>query len=104
MVFAARSVGRHRRLVLGAAAATLLLALIAVIVLPKQYHVSTRLLAQKNLVLALPGEEGNGRSPTSAAVETILRRDNLEAIVRETNLVEEFSLHRAPLLGLKDRS
>ncbi len=102
VVFAARSVGRHRRLVLGAAAATLLLSLIAVLVLPKQYHVSTTLLAQKNFVLALPGEEHNGRSPTSAAVETILRRDNLEAIVRETNLVEEFSQRRAPILKLKD--
>jgi uncharacterized protein involved in exopolysaccharide biosynthesis len=102
VVFAVRSIGRHRRLVLGAAAATLLLALIAVLVLPKQYHVSTTLLAQKNFVLALPGEEHNGRSPTSAAVETILRRDNLEAIVRETNLVEEFPQRRAPLLKLKD--
>jgi uncharacterized protein involved in exopolysaccharide biosynthesis len=102
VLFAARSVSRHRRLVLGAAAVTLLLASIAVLVLPKQYHVSTTLLAQKNFVLALPGEEHNGRSPTSAAVETILRRDNLEAIVRETNLVEEFSQRRAPLLKLKD--
>lgn len=102
VVFGLRSVARHRRLVLGVTVATFVLALVAVLVMPKQYHVSTTLLAQKNYVLALPGDEHNGRSPASAAAETILRRDSLEAIVRETNLIEEFSARRAPLLKLKD--
>ncbi len=100
--FAVRSLKKHKGLVLGVAAGVLGLAALCVIVMPKRYHIETHLLAQRNLVLALPGEESGGRSPSNAAAETILKRDNLVALVKETDLLDEWSVRRAPILRLKD--
>ncbi len=100
--FAVRSLKKHKRVVFGVAAVVLGLAALTVIVMPKRYHIETHLLAQRNLVLALPGEESGGRSPSNAAVETILKRDNLVALVKDSNLLDEWSTRRAPILRLKD--
>ena len=100
--FGWRAMGRRKALILGVFSMVIGLAVFALIVLPKRYHVETRLLAQKNQVLALPGEESGGRAPSSAAQETVLRRDNLVALVKETNLLEEMSARRAPAVRLKD--
>ena len=99
--FGRRSAGRHKRLVLGLAAALVLIAGVAVAVLPKTYHVETKLLAQKNQVLAVRNDTG-GEDPTRAAADTVLRRENLVALVKRTNLVNESLLRRAPALKLKD--
>jgi uncharacterized protein involved in exopolysaccharide biosynthesis len=69
--------------------------------LSKTYHVETKLLAQKNLALAIKGDNAN-EEPSRAAAETVMRRDNLVAIIHQTDLLHEWYAHRAPLPHLKD--
>src|SRR5690349_7670212 len=67
------SVGSVRRLLLlftAVAAGMVFLASIALNVMPKTYEVQSRLLAQKNPVLAVRADS-NQMEPTRAAVETI---------------------------------
>jgi uncharacterized protein involved in exopolysaccharide biosynthesis len=102
------SVSRHRWFcgfvvtAIFAATATLLWAL------PRTYHVETRLLALRNQTINLSVNPGANRpwdadQPTRAAVDTIMRHDNLVAIVKQTNLVTKWPKSRAPLMKLKDR-
>ena len=75
--------------------------------LPKTYLVETRLLAQRNQVIAALGNPGRALpfeadAPTRAAAETIMRRDNLVALIRQTNSIVEWKRNRAPLLRVKD--
>ena len=100
--FSIRAVRRRKLLIFAVFLGVIGLAVGALVVLPKRYHVETRLLAQKNQVLALPGEESGGKAPSSAAQETVLRRDNLVALVKETNLIEEMPRRRAPAVRFKD--
>jgi hypothetical protein len=76
-------------------------AVASVYLLPKTYHVETKLLAQRNMALALRGDNPN-EMPSHSAVETVMRHDNLVAIVRQTDLLHEWFYHRAPLPHLKD--
>ena len=99
--FGRRSARRHKRLVFGLALVLVIIAGLAIVVLPKTYHVETKLLAQKNQVLAVRNDTG-GEDPTRAAADTVLRRENLVALVKRTNLVNESLLRRAPALKLKD--
>ncbi len=69
---------------------------------PKTYHVEAKLLAQRNAVLSIRGDNGGADAPTQAAAETILRRDILVALVRQTDLVRNFAQHRAPAQRAKD--
>ena len=106
--FAAGSV-RHRKLL---AVATFMLVLgltgTAVAVWPRTYHADARLLAQRNGVMPALSNPGraippDAESPTRAAAEVILRRDNLLAMIKKTDLLNEWARTRAPILRLKDR-
>jgi len=74
----------------------------ALAVLPKTYEVESRLLAQKNPVLAVRADANQMDQPTRAAAETITRRENLHDLIRQTELVQEWSKRRAPILRFKD--
>src|SRR6267378_5650613 len=75
----------------------------ALAVLPKTYEVESRLLAQKNPVLAVRADASQMDLQTRAAAETIIRRDNLQALMRQADLLQEWQRSRAPILRLKDR-
>ena len=106
--FAARSVWRHRIL----AVATCLVAFGAVWIAaaqwPKTYQSYGRLLVTRNDVMSalvnpgrtIPREDA---APTWAAQEIVRSRQNLLAIMKETNLLEEWERSRTPLFRLKDR-
>lgn len=106
--FVLRSVGRHRALFL-----TVLVAMVAVTgllatVWPRAYHVQTKILAQRNQVMAALGNPhrsipSEADAPTRAASETVLRRDNLVSLVKQTNLVDNWDAARIPLLRFKDK-
>ena len=98
--YATGAVRRRRRLVWGVFAAIFLVASSSLYLLPKTYHVETKLLAQKNQALAVRGD--NQELPIRAAVETVMRRDNLIAIIRQTDLVHQWYNRRAPLMHAKD--
>jgi uncharacterized protein involved in exopolysaccharide biosynthesis len=101
LAYAVGSIRRRRRLVLLLALGIFAAAVSSLYLMPKTYHVETRLLTQRNQALALKGENQTDVM-TRAAVETVMRRDNLVAIVRQTNLVNEWYNRRAPLPHLKD--
>jgi uncharacterized protein involved in exopolysaccharide biosynthesis len=102
-VFSLGSVRRRPVLFLLVAGGMILLTAAGLAVLPKTYEVECRLLAQKNPVLAVRADSNPMDLPTRAAAETILRRENLEALIRQTDLLREWPRRRAPLLRVKDR-
>ncbi len=102
VVFTLGSVRRRFGLFMSVASAMLLIAAGALWALPKTYQVESRLLAQKNPVLAVRADANNGTEPTRAAAENIVRHDNLHALIRQTDLLTEWPKHRAPILQLKD--
>jgi uncharacterized protein involved in exopolysaccharide biosynthesis len=101
LAYAVGSIRRRRRLVLLLALGIFAAAASSLYLMPKTYHVETRLLTQRNQALALKGEN-QADTMTRAAVETVMRRDNLVAIIHQTNLVNEWYNRRAPLPHLKD--
>lgn len=98
---------RRWRLVAKIVASTFAVSVLALLVMPKSYHVETKILAQRNVVLpmlanprrALPAESD---TPTRLATETVMSHDNLESIITQTNLLANWKEARAPLLRAKD--
>jgi uncharacterized protein involved in exopolysaccharide biosynthesis len=76
--------------------------------MPRTYNSQVKLLAQHDLVMptlsnpnrAVPREADN---PTRNVTATIVRRDNLVALVREANLLEKWHASRSAALRFKDR-
>jgi len=102
VLFSLGSVRRRARLFAAVAGGMMVLAAVALKVLPKTYLVEARLLAQQNPALAVKADASQRTDPTRAAAETILRYENLNDLIRETDLVHEWRRHRAPILRLKD--
>jgi len=105
--FVRRAVGRHKLLVAGAWLSVMVVAGGALAVLPKTYHVESKILAQQNHVIAALGNPNrsvprDADAPTRAATETILRRDNLISLIKQTDLVDNWEATRAPANRLKD--
>lgn len=74
-------------------------------VLPKTYFAETRILVQSSQMK--PGNwghpiPGDPEVATRAASETILRRDSLVVLIKQTDLIDSWRLSRAPLMQLKD--
>ncbi len=76
-------------------------------VMPKSFRVETRLLIQFDPLLPSLWEPGRApsdgeASPLRSAVDMITARDNLVALIQRTDLLAEWSRHRAPALRAKD--
>jgi uncharacterized protein involved in exopolysaccharide biosynthesis len=74
---------------------------------PKSYEADGRLLMQRNELMASLVNPGRtipreAESPTLAAREIVLGRDNVLALMKATNLLEQWQAARSPLLRLKD--
>lgn len=74
---------------------------------PRVYVASTRILVQRNVVIPLLGNPrrplpADWDVPTKGTSESILRRDNLVAMIRETKLEERWSVGRSPISRLID--
>jgi hypothetical protein len=72
--------------------------------LPKTYEVRTILQAQAVMAIPAMGSRAGVEidPPTKQALETVLRRDNLLALIRQTDLVAEWPATRAPLVRARD--
>jgi len=75
---------------------------------PRTYHVDTQLLAQRNTMMPALGNPGRtvpleADTPTRAAAEAVLRRDNLVSLIKQTGLMNHWAANRPPVLRLKDR-
>jgi uncharacterized protein involved in exopolysaccharide biosynthesis len=71
----------------------------AVLYFPRTYTCKTVLMGFGSPVL----DGTNAQNPLAGADGLILRHENLEAIIRETDLVHKFDSRRSALLKLKDR-
>lgn len=105
--FVVRSLLRHKMIATATVVLVLGLTTGAILILPKSYHIETKLLAQRNAVMTALSNPGravpwDADAPTRAAAETILRRDNLIALINQNDLIREWDARRAPVLKLKD--
>ncbi len=105
--FVIRSLRRHKLLAAGTFAAVLALTLAVALLVPKKYYVQVKLLAQRNAVMAALSNPGravpwDADAPTRAAAETVLRRDNLIALISQTDLLNEWDRRRAPVIRFRD--
>jgi len=106
--FVVGAVRRHARLAAAVFAIVLAATVIAFLALPRTYHTEVRLIAQRNLVMPALGNPHrtvpvDSDAPTRLAAETVMKRENLVSVIRETRLIEEWDRTRAPILKLKDR-
>jgi len=105
--FVFRSVRRHRLLATAVFTFVVVGAGTGLAVMPKSFRVETRLLVQLDPLLRSLAEPGRAQSdaeasPLRSAVDMITARANLVAIIQRTDLLNEWSRHRAPALRVKD--
>ncbi len=100
--FLAGSMRRHAVLAFTTFTLTIGLVALGLWAFPKTYHAETRVLAQRNPVLPVRGDQPGAETPTRSATETILRHDNLVALIEQAGLLEHYRAHRAPIVRLKD--
>ncbi|HME92139.1 MAG TPA: hypothetical protein VKE49_12000, partial [Myxococcaceae bacterium] len=104
--YAAGSLGRHKLLAVVAFALVVLGTLGSLYVLPATYFVETRIWAQRSQRVAVLDDrrrsnEAEGESPTHAAADKVLRRDNLVALTKQTGAVADWKLSTFPIPWLK---
>lgn len=83
-------------------------AILSLWALPRTYRSVVRVQADRAGVVSAISNPGrnipnDADVPSRAIVDTILREDNLRAIIKETNLVAEWERSRSPAQRLKDR-
>jgi len=108
MRFPLHAVRRHRLLSRLLFCSVAGLSIAAAVLLPRGYQVITTISAQRNIVMpaldnprrAVPSESD---APTRLAAEAVMSRDNLEGIIRDANLLGEWSAIRSPLGRLRER-
>jgi uncharacterized protein involved in exopolysaccharide biosynthesis len=106
--FVLHAVRRRKLLALAIALLAVGATLALLSVMPRTYRIEAQLLAQKNSVMPALGNPGrpipfDSDSPTRAAAETVMRRDNLLSVMKQTDLVNHWSRNRTWLFRLKDR-
>lgn len=106
--FVFRSVIRHKKLALGIAGFVMVMTLGALVFVPRTYKSETKILAQRNLVMATLGNPHrsvpqDADSPTRSAAEAVLKRDNLVSLIKQVNLLDEWKSTRAPILAVRDK-
>ncbi len=79
--------------------AGLILTALLVKFVPRTYTCTTVLMTVENAVL----DEGSGSRPLAGAAGLIMRHENLENLIKVTNLRKKYGERRPPLMRLKDR-
>ncbi len=79
----------------------------AVALLPRTYRTDSRIMASRNLVMPALNNPGraiplDADAPTKGAATTIMRRESLIALVKQTNLVKRWAESRPFVLRVKD--
>ena len=105
--FVLGSASRHRLLALASFLAVAGMGVGSLWVVPKRYQVQAIILAQRNAVMSTLSNPGLPRSyewdaPTRAARETVLRRDNLVSLCKETAFVDKYLERRPSLVRFRD--
>lgn len=105
--FGLRSIARHRRAVITIFCSVMALALAALVLMPRQYLTQTSLFAQRNFVMPALGNPRRtvpmeSDAPTRLARETVMKRENLVAIIKQTSLLDTWDSTRPLVLRFKD--
>jgi hypothetical protein len=100
--FAAGSLRRHRALALAVFASIMGATIGSFFVLPRTYHVEAKALAQPNSALTVRGDGPGAESLTRVAADTVLRQDNLLALIQQTDLLRYTREHRSPATRVRD--
>jgi uncharacterized protein involved in exopolysaccharide biosynthesis len=103
-----RSLRRHRIAGISSGLMVFGMAIFLVWVYPKKYESQSKLLANRNTLMASLGNPHRSNNsdmdgPTRAAQETVMARDNLVNMVKQTKLLEHWDAHRHPALKVKDQ-
>lgn len=106
--FVLHAIRRRKLLALAVALLTAGATLALLSVTPRTYRIEAQLLAQRNSVMPALGNPSRSipfesDSPTRAAAETVLRRDNLLSLMKQTDLMNHWYRNRTWLFRLKDR-
>jgi uncharacterized protein involved in exopolysaccharide biosynthesis len=96
--FAGRALKARKALMGLVFAVGVVLTYLALTYLPRTYNCTTVLMTVSNEVL--DSDRGN---PLSGAVGLIMRHENLEALINDTNLKKTYWERRPPVLALKDK-
>jgi uncharacterized protein involved in exopolysaccharide biosynthesis len=75
------------------------LTIVVVSILPRTYHCEMKLMSERTDTLSRSNQQGEG---FRGASEIIMRHENLEAVVRQTELAKGWAASRPPLFRLKD--
>jgi uncharacterized protein involved in exopolysaccharide biosynthesis len=102
VTFALGSVRRHRALVLATLVVIVGATIASFFALPRTYHVETKALAEPASALTVRADGPSAESLTRVAADTVLRQENLLALIRETDLLRYSREHRAPAQRAKD--
>lgn len=104
--FTFRGVKRHKVIAASVLAACLLFTSVVAQYAPRKYRSASRLLAQRNQLMSSLGNPGRNQfdyeGPTRAAYETVMARENLVNMIKQTKLVDHWKATRNPVLKLKD--
>jgi uncharacterized protein involved in exopolysaccharide biosynthesis len=100
--FVAGSVRRHILLVVAVFVSIVGATVASIYAFPKTYHVESKALVQPNAALTVRGDGPGADALTHVAGEIVLGRDNLVALVQQTDLVRYSRDHRAPLQRARD--
>ncbi len=97
--FAKFALRRRWRMLVVTLMAGVCLSVLASIYIPRTFSCTTVLMPSSSGVL----DAQYSQNYLVGAADLILRHENLEALIRDVDLVEKFSSRRAPLMRLKDR-
>lgn len=106
--FVRRAILRHWFLGLCIIAVMSGLGSVAAKLMPRKYHVETRMLTYRNLIISSLVNPGRSipveaDQPTRAAWEMVLSRGNLKSVVKNAKLIEYWDLMRSPLSRAKEQ-
>jgi hypothetical protein len=102
--FVLRAPRRRPLLAIGVFTIGAALGVTAAATMPRTYNSQVKLLAQSNFVIPnISGRSISNDNPTKDLADQILRRDNIIALAKETDLAERHFASRSPALKLKDK-
>lgn len=100
LAFAKRAIQTRKLTIIAIAAVGFVLTVVVAKYLPRTYSCSTVMMTVQNAVL----DSDRGPKPLAGAKSLIMRHENLELLVKQTNLIKKFRERRPPLMALKDRA
>lgn len=99
LAFAGRAL-KARKLLIGLVAVVgVTLTILVARYIPRTYQCTTVLMTVQNAVL----DSDRGPAPLAGAEGLMMRHENLELLIKDTNLKKKYFARRPPLLQLKDR-